>query len=80
MLRSYFGIQNDSKIKLCKITSPQVHTVHASHGPRSHTHGVTVLWVIVFAILHCLEASSTAVAKDDPRMMLSLSSAVLSAI
>lgn len=73
---SHFETQTDSKIKVCKITSPQVHSLHAIHAPRSHTHGVTVLWVIVFAILLCLEASSTAVAKDDPRKMLTLSSAV----
>lgn len=77
---SRFGIQTDSKIKVCKITFPQVHSLHAIRAPGSHTHGVTVLWVIIFAILHCLEAPSTAVAKDEPRVMLTLSSAVFSAV
>lgn len=68
MLRSHSGIQTDSKMKVCKITSNQVHPLHTIHAPiykrvGSYIHGITVLWVTIFAILRCLEASSTAVCR-----------------
>lgn len=44
MLRSHFGIQTDSKMKACKITSTQVHPLHTIHAPIYKVGGVIYSW------------------------------------